>query len=145
MVGCDQDLSPRFRHLSVFFTAGMAVLTNLVNGTTCKALVNYLNMIENPVIKKRVYKRYLTDMIVNQEDAIKELEEDEHFAMADWNQVKSLVGSQQFLQEVVQLENEIKQIQGGNMFWEQLFNGFTSFSSIKYFFKKYLHYKNIWL
>ncbi|CAD8090636.1 unnamed protein product [Paramecium primaurelia] len=197
MVGCDQDLPPRFRHLSVFFTAGMAALTNLVNGTTCKALVNYLNMIENPVIKKRVYKRYLTDMIVNQEDTIKELEGDEHFAMADWNHVKSLVGSQQFLQEVVQLENEIKQIQGGNMsrisyegltdtdtfgevryrvlrilkglyysqfehgqcdedsvrllvessdvaldhtgsilnIWEQLFNSFTSFSSIKYFFK----------
>ncbi|CAD8098564.1 unnamed protein product [Paramecium primaurelia] len=197
MVGCDPDLPPRFRHLSVFFTAGMAALTNLVNGTTCKALVNYLNMIENPVIKKKVYKRYLTDMIVNQEDTIKELEGDEHYAMADWNQVKALVGSQEYLQEVVQLENEIKQIQGGNMsrisyegltdsetfgevryrilrilkglyyskfehgqcdedsvrllvessdvaldhtgsilnIWEQLFQSFTSFSSIKYFFK----------
>lgn len=65
MVGCDEDLPPRFRHLAVFFTAGMAALTNLVNGTTCKALVNYLKMIENPIIKKRVYKRYLRDMIVN--------------------------------------------------------------------------------
>lgn len=35
LVGCDDDLPPRFRHLTVFFTAGMAVLTNLVNGTTC--------------------------------------------------------------------------------------------------------------
>lgn len=42
----------------------MAALTNLVNGTTSKALVNYLNMIENPVIKKKVYMKYLENLAV---------------------------------------------------------------------------------
>jgi len=92
LVGCDQDLPLRFRHLAVFFTAGMALLTNLVNGTTCKALVDYLQMIENPAVKKRVYKSYLKEMIVSSEDKIKELESDDFYNMADWNQVKGLIG-----------------------------------------------------
>jgi NhaP-type Na+/H+ or K+/H+ antiporter len=40
MVGVDQELPIRFRHLTVFYMACMAALTNLVNGTTCKPLVN---------------------------------------------------------------------------------------------------------
>lgn len=40
LVGVDGDLPLRFRHLTVFYMASMAALTNLVNGTTCKALVN---------------------------------------------------------------------------------------------------------
>ena len=39
--------------------AGVATLTLLVNGTTCTALVNYLNMITVPEIKKKMLKRCL--------------------------------------------------------------------------------------
>jgi hypothetical protein len=46
LVGADEALPKRFRHLTVFYMASMAALTNLINGTTCKALVDYLNMIE---------------------------------------------------------------------------------------------------
>jgi hypothetical protein len=34
--------------------SGMATLTLLVNGTTCKALVNYLELIEEPAVKKKI-------------------------------------------------------------------------------------------
>ena len=68
MVNVDEGLSPRFRHLTVFYMASMAALTNLVNGTTCKALVNYLNMIEEPPVRKKVYKSYLKELIVTSDD-----------------------------------------------------------------------------
>lgn len=45
LVGVDTDLPPRFRHLTVFYMASMAAFTNLINGTTCKALVNVINFI----------------------------------------------------------------------------------------------------
>ena len=36
MVGVDEELPKRLRELTVFYMAGMATLTLLVNGTTCK-------------------------------------------------------------------------------------------------------------
>lgn len=86
----------------------MAALTNLINGTTCKMLVDYLQMIENPAVKKRVYRTYLKEMIVSSEDKIKELESDEFYSMADWNKVKGLIGQDKLLSQVVELETELK-------------------------------------
>lgn len=49
-------------------------------------------MIENPAVKKRVYKSYLKELIVSSEDKIRELENDDYYVMADWNRVKGLIG-----------------------------------------------------
>lgn len=54
MVGTDDKLPVEFRNLTIFYTAGMATLTNLVNGTTCKFLVSYLNMIEESKVRLRL-------------------------------------------------------------------------------------------
>ena len=48
--------------------ASMAALTNLINGTTCKALVNYLKVIEQPTMRKKIYKSYLKELIVTSDD-----------------------------------------------------------------------------
>jgi len=47
-VGVDDTLNDRFRHLTVFYMCGMAMLTIVVNGLTCGKLVNYLEMIKEP-------------------------------------------------------------------------------------------------
>lgn len=108
MVGVDEQLPRRFRHLTVFYMAMMAALTNLVNGTTCKALVNYLNMIEDPPVKKKVLKSYLKELIVSSDDKQKELQDDKFFAMADWSTVKTLSGSDKLIHRVIELENELR-------------------------------------
>ena len=41
-VGVDDKLRDRFRHLTVFYMCGMAMLTIIVNGLTCAKLVNYV-------------------------------------------------------------------------------------------------------
>ncbi|CAD8153221.1 unnamed protein product [Paramecium pentaurelia] len=114
MVGCDEELPARFRHLSVFYGAGMAAITNLINGTTCKALVQYLEMIENPVVKKKVYKKYLEELIVNSQDKMRELESDQFYSMADWNKVNQLIGQPKFIEKIEKLETEIKYMIGSN-------------------------------
>ena len=68
MVGVDQELPVRFRHLTVFYMACMAALTNLVNGTTCKPLVNVtiffiviwkvLEYGRNPINKKKSLQNF---------------------------------------------------------------------------------------
>lgn len=42
IIGVDYTLSERFRHLTVFYTCGMALLTIIVNGLTCQKIVNYV-------------------------------------------------------------------------------------------------------
>lgn len=104
LVGCDMAFPTRFRHLTVFYMAGMAAMTNLVNGTTCKALVEYLNMIQIPVVKKKVYRSYLKELIVTSDDKQKELAIDKFYSMADWNGVRDLIGTERLVQEVVGLD-----------------------------------------
>ncbi|CAD8109667.1 unnamed protein product [Paramecium sonneborni] len=123
MVGCDQDLPARFRHLSVFYAAAMALITNMVNGTTCKALVKCVKMIDEPVVKKKVYKKYLEELIVVQHDLIKELETDEFYNVTDWMTVSNLVGQQDFINKIEQVENEIKKKVQENGFQEMIFDG----------------------
>ena len=48
--------------------ASMAALTNLINGTTCKSLVKYLNMIEETAVRKKIYKSYLKELVVTTDD-----------------------------------------------------------------------------
>jgi NhaP-type Na+/H+ or K+/H+ antiporter len=56
MVAVDTELPFRLRELTVFYMAGLASLTLLVNGTTCKSLCIYLELIENPPIKAKLLK-----------------------------------------------------------------------------------------
>lgn len=65
MVGVDEMLPKRFRHLTVFYMLAMTAMTNLINGTTCKALVEYVRMIEESPIRKKIYKLYLKDVILS--------------------------------------------------------------------------------
>jgi NhaP-type Na+/H+ or K+/H+ antiporter len=54
MVGVDLRVPQRLRELTVFYMAGMACLTLLVNGTTCASLVGWLGMIEVPETKHKI-------------------------------------------------------------------------------------------
>lgn len=56
MVAVDEGLPFRLRELTVFYMAGLASLTLLINGTTCKSLCIYLELIENPPIKAKLLK-----------------------------------------------------------------------------------------
>jgi NhaP-type Na+/H+ or K+/H+ antiporter len=88
MVGVDEQLPARFRHLTVFYMLAMTALTNLINGTTAKSLVMYLKMIEESAVRKKIYKSYLKDVILSSNDKQKDLATDKFFSMVDWSHVK---------------------------------------------------------
>ncbi|CAD8069778.1 unnamed protein product [Paramecium sonneborni] len=123
MIGCDNDLPARFRHLAVFYAAAMALFTNMVNGTTCKALVKCVKMIDQSIVKKKVYKKYLEELIVIQQDFIKQLETDEFYNMTDWITVSNLIGQEHFIKNIEQLETDIIKsvVKNGNE--EMIFDG----------------------
>ncbi|CAD8193501.1 unnamed protein product [Paramecium pentaurelia] len=135
MVGCDEDLPARFRHLAVFYAAAMALITNMINGTTCKTLVKCVKMIDEPIVKKKVYKKYLEELIVIQQDQIKELETDEFYNMTDWMTVSNLIGQQDFIEKIDKVEQDIKHIIQKKGFQEMIYEGLPNqdiFGEVRY-------------
>ena len=52
---------------------GMAVLTIVVNGLTCGHVVNYVEMISYPEIKRKLLKRCVKDVLASTQKKYKEL------------------------------------------------------------------------
>ncbi|CAK89999.1 unnamed protein product (macronuclear) [Paramecium tetraurelia] len=141
MVGCDEDLPARFRHLAVFYAAAMALITNMINGTTCKTLVKCVKMIDEPIVKKKVYKKYLEELIVIQQDLVKELETDEFYNMTDWATVNNLIGQQDFIEKIDKVEQEIKHLIQKRGFQEMIYEGLPNqevFGEVRYRFYRIL-------
>ena len=63
IVGVDDELPQRFREITVFYMCGMAMLTIVVNGLTCGKVVNHLEMISYPEIKRKLLKRCVKDVL----------------------------------------------------------------------------------
>lgn len=65
----------RFREITVFYMCGMAVLTIVVNGFTCGKLVDYVEMIRYPEIKKKLFKRCIKDVLESTQKKMKEIQQ----------------------------------------------------------------------
>lgn len=71
IVGVDSTLPQRFRQITVFYMCGMAMLTIIVNGLTCGKLVNYVEMITYPEIKRKLLKRCIKEVLSTTQQKIK--------------------------------------------------------------------------
>jgi hypothetical protein len=54
---------------------GMAVLTIVVNGLTCGKLVDYVEMIHYPEIKKKLFKRCIKDVLESTQKKMNEIQQ----------------------------------------------------------------------
>lgn len=48
MITVDPYYSTRFRQLATFYMGGMVLMTVIVNGLTCKRILDYIEMIHIP-------------------------------------------------------------------------------------------------
>ncbi|EGR34487.1 sodium hydrogen exchanger family protein, putative [Ichthyophthirius multifiliis] len=101
MVLVDDEIeSVRLKQLTVFYMAGTATLTLLVNGTTCGALVKYLNIVETTAIKNRLLQNTVKNMINNCDDKVKSFKGNNFLQMADWNKVEKISGLEEIKNEM---------------------------------------------
>jgi len=92
MVGFDDLLPSRMRDLVVFYMAGMATLTLLVNGTTCSILVKKLEMVIEPEIRKRLQRNLVAELLMRSQAKQEELKDGRFLNVCDWESVKNIVG-----------------------------------------------------
>jgi len=79
MVSVDSDLPKRLRKLTLFYMAGTAFLTLILNGTTCRSIVEYVKMVECPPIKTKILKNSLRDLILSSNKKEDELKSNKYF------------------------------------------------------------------
>lgn len=107
LVAVDNDLSHRFREITIFYMSGMATMTLLINGTTCGWLVNKVEMIDKPAIKEKLYQRCLKDIIKLTDKTIEDLKTNRFLSMVDWQKVKFYLGDTKMNEKVEELGREI--------------------------------------
>lgn len=108
MVAVDEDLldeerypnGKRLRQLTIFYMSGVATLTLLINGTTCGALVSYLQMIEVPQIRGRIVQNSVRNLSNECEDKQKELQMNTFLNMADWEKVRQISGLEEIQAQI---------------------------------------------
>jgi len=99
MVAFDDGLPKRMRDLILFHTAGMAVLTLVINGTTCSWLVKRLELTAEPEIKHRLQKNLIAEMIIKAQEKQEQLMSDKYLNLLDWKSVRKLVGNEEFIKD----------------------------------------------
>ena len=99
IVAVDDSLPKRMRDLVLFYMAGMAVLTLLINGTTCSWLVKRLEITAEPEIKNRLQKNLIANMILKSEEKQEKLMTDRFLNLSDWKAVSNLVGNEDLVKE----------------------------------------------
>jgi len=99
IVAVDENLPKRMRDLVLFYMAGMAVFTLLINGTTCSWLVKRLELTAEPEIKNRLQNNLIAEMVLKSEEKQEKLKSDRFLNLSDWKTVNKLVGNQDLLQE----------------------------------------------
>ena len=91
IVGIDTEFPERMRKLAVFYMAGIATLSLLINGTTTGSLVKKLGITKAPEIKGKVQQVILAQMALNANTTIGHLSKDRYYKIADFESVKKLI------------------------------------------------------
>lgn len=86
----DHEIDRSIRDIVIFHTAGVALLTLLINGTTIGVLVRCLGLMRMPKVKtkllKNVIKAYRKEVV----EVIQELQEKKNFGNCEWEHIKKL-------------------------------------------------------
>ena len=85
----EEEFSKPLRYLVLFHTAGIALLSLLINGTTMAYLLKVLGLMRMPEIKKKVLKSIIKSYRKEVNNVLDELKE-KNFNKIEWDKLKEL-------------------------------------------------------
>lgn len=109
VVKLDHDLSHHIQDIVLFHTAGIAILTLVINGTTIGYVVRALGMMRMPEIKKKMVRNLIKIYRKEVHDTIENLKEKKHFGRIDWDKLKELAGSDKIREKIFKVRKIDKQ------------------------------------
>ena len=137
IVGFDKELPERFRELTVFYMCGMAMLTIIVNGLTSGKVVNYVEMIKIPAIKKKLLNSSIRKVLDKTQEKLKEIKNEPDMAYAAWKEVEEIAGTKKLGHIVHERRNSISRMSERDSFKD--IKRPEMVSEIRFKFTRYLH------
>ena len=104
MVYTDEDYSPRFRDLVLFYLTGMISLTVLLNGLTMKTLMNYIDFTPENKLRTKVKNTLIKNMIITGVKHQQKIKHNKFLALANESTVSELSGINQLITDQIKLK-----------------------------------------
>jgi NhaP-type Na+/H+ or K+/H+ antiporter len=98
VVASNPNINEEFRHQVLFYTAGIVMLTSLINATTIKRLILALGLKKYSEDKKRMIQNNLIYIKQSSEKALEKFKKDRFMSGANWDKVR------EFLPQIEELE-----------------------------------------
>lgn len=88
----DAGLGTRTKQLIVFFSAGMAAFTMLINATTAGLLIKFVKAIKVSSAKTKIKTNFMTEMHLRGKQKLEELQSQKYYELCNWDHLKTLLG-----------------------------------------------------
>jgi len=92
IVQLDHSVNHHVKDLVLFHTAGIAVLTLIINGTTMGFLVRILGLMRMSEVKKKMVRNLIRAYRKEVNETIENLKNKKNFGKVDWDRLKEISG-----------------------------------------------------
>ena len=92
MVYTDDDYSPRFKDLVLFYLTGMITITVLLNGLTMKGLMKLVDFLPENKLRNKVKNTLVKSLVVAGVKHQEEIKHNKFLTLANWDSVNELAG-----------------------------------------------------
>lgn len=90
IVELDHEVHPEIKDIVLFHTAGIALLTLFINGSTMGFLVKGLGLMRMPDVKKKMVRNLIRAYKKEVHDTIDKMKSRKNFGKVDWDDLKLL-------------------------------------------------------
>ena len=101
----EHEFDKSLRYLVLFHTAGVALLSLLINGTTMPFLLKILGLMRMPEIKKKVLKSIVKGYRKEVHVVIDELKSNKNFNKVEWDKLKELAWAEKIRNDIFKSRN----------------------------------------
>ena len=93
IVRLEHDVDHHIQDIVLFHTAGIALLTLVINGSTMGFLVRALGMMRMPEVKKKLLRNLIRAYRKEANDTIDNLKGKKNYGKVDWEELKNVAGA----------------------------------------------------
>lgn len=100
-----EGVSKKVREIVFFQTAGIAILTLIINGTTIGCVVRGLGMMRVSTVKKKMLKNLMKAYRREVHEVIEEIKEEKNFGKIDWDRLKDVACTEKIRNDIFKRKN----------------------------------------
>jgi CRP-like cAMP-binding protein len=122
IVFLDHDLHSDVREIIIFHTAGIAIMTLIINGTTTGWVVRKLGLMRMSNVKKKMLKNLIKAYRLEVNEVLEELKTKKNFGKIEWEVLKKIACTDKIRQDIFKnrnIDEEASDLQASSQFRDE--------------------------